>query len=467
MRNPGKTPETLSRSDLDDGRQSNELLDRQGAASSKDLVSKGGQRSGTARSRWVLTWIGVCVVIAVGAYFLGGLIRSPWEDAVANSQARPLVTSDVVLREFSPSVAEVEGNASVGVVMEVTPTSADGAKMVVSKAYAVAGQVLAPGGVLVEVSGRPILAMALPFPLYRDLEPGDTGSDVEAVQISLKSAGHYDGRVDGVYGAGTSAAVREMYKRAGVTSPPPSEDADQAVQEATEALELARAAVEPSPSVGVSTSASPDTGDGADRLRDDLERARAAADTPLPMGEVHALAPAGAEVVSVLPVGSVLGGEQPSVAQLRSDAPRIVARVGIKDLPYFAQAASVLIAPATRAGSGSPATVVGVSEFLPADESSDLPGHDIVVVFDDESHESFLEGERVVVTPADLPDLLKGMAVPLVALRQEGDRSYVLVSKGASTDRVDVDTKVATDGFVLVESENLRIGDAVVISGKS
>lgn len=442
-------------------------LDVQGAPSLErsDLEVRGGL--GPPRSRWLMAWIAVCVIIATGAYLLGGLIRSPWDDAVANSQASPLVTSEVVLRDFSPSVAEVDGVASVGVVMEVAPTSADGAKMVVSKEYAVAGDVLGPGDVIVEVSGRPILAMPLPFPLYRDLIPGDVGSDVEAIQASLKAAGLYEGRVDGVYGPGTSAAVRGMYKRAGVSAPLPSDEVAQALQGAIEALELGRAALEPPSSPSPGSGASPDAEGDVRRLRDDVERARAAADTPLPMAETHAMPVGGAEVVSVLPVGSVLGEERASVARLRSDAPRITARVGIKDLPSYTQDASVVVEPLTRTGKKSPAKVVAVSEFRPAGESSDLPGHDITVVFDDESHEPFIEGERVVVTPADSPDMLKGMAVPLVALRQEGEVSFVVVKKGDSTDRVDVDITETSDGFALVESSNLEVGDHVVVGGTS
>jgi peptidoglycan hydrolase-like protein with peptidoglycan-binding domain len=415
----------------------------------------------------VLTWIVVCVIIATGAYFLGGLIRSPWDDAVANSRASPLVTSEVVLRDFSPSVAEVDGVASVGVAIEVAPTSVGGAKMVVSKEYAVAGDMLAPGDVIVEVSGRPILAVPLPFPLYRDLVPGDTGSDVEAMQASLKAAGIYEGRVDGVYGPGTSAAVRGMYKRAGVSAPLPSDEAAQALQGAVEALELGRAGLESSSPLGPGSGASPDTDGDLRRLRDDVARARAAADTPLPMTEVQAMPAGGAEVVSVLPVGTVLGDEQASVARLRSDVPRITARVGIKDLPAYTQDASVVVEPATRAGKKSPAKVVAVSEFRPAGESSDLPGHDVTVVFDDESHEPFTEGERVVVTPADSPGTVKGMAVPLVALRHEGEVTFVVVKKGDSTDRVEVDIVETSDGFALVESSQLGIGDHVVVGGTS
>ena len=39
---------------------------------------------------------------------------------------------------------------------------------------------------------------------------GSTGSEVRTIQTKLKNWGYYDGSVDGIYGSGTAAGVREF-----------------------------------------------------------------------------------------------------------------------------------------------------------------------------------------------------------------------------------------------------------------
>ena len=49
------------------------------------------------------------------------------------------------------------------------------------------------------------------------LRPGDKGSDVRKLQRALKAAGMYSGKIDGVYGKGTTAAVKAYQKKHGLT----------------------------------------------------------------------------------------------------------------------------------------------------------------------------------------------------------------------------------------------------------
>lgn len=50
----------------------------------------------------------------------------------------------------------------------------------------------------------------------RNLDPGDTGSDVYAVQKRLQELGYYNGWVDGKYGAGMQSAVSKFQKDNGL-----------------------------------------------------------------------------------------------------------------------------------------------------------------------------------------------------------------------------------------------------------
>ena len=47
--------------------------------------------------------------------------------------------------------------------------------------------------------------------------PGDKGNDVKKLQRALKAAGVYSGKIDGVYGKGTTAAVKAYQKKHGLT----------------------------------------------------------------------------------------------------------------------------------------------------------------------------------------------------------------------------------------------------------
>jgi peptidoglycan hydrolase-like protein with peptidoglycan-binding domain len=81
------------------------------------------------------------------------------------------------------------------------------------------GASLVPGAVALRVDGRPVFVIPGSFPLYRDIEPGDDGDDVTALQQGLRAAGLYKGRADGHYGSGTQTAVTAMYRAAGYDPP--------------------------------------------------------------------------------------------------------------------------------------------------------------------------------------------------------------------------------------------------------
>ena len=47
---------------------------------------------------------------------------------------------------------------------------------------------------------------------------GSTGAEVKAIQETLKDRGLYSGSIDGIYGAGTQAAVKKFQKQQGLTA---------------------------------------------------------------------------------------------------------------------------------------------------------------------------------------------------------------------------------------------------------
>ncbi|MFD0637284.1 peptidoglycan-binding protein [Catenulispora yoronensis] len=92
--------------------------------------------------------------------------------------------------------------------------------MVVSKLYGKVGDQIRAGQVLVEVSGRPIIALSGAVPAYRDLKPGMDGPDIAQLQAALKQLGH-DCAPDGAghFGPGTKGALTALYTHLGYPVP--------------------------------------------------------------------------------------------------------------------------------------------------------------------------------------------------------------------------------------------------------
>lgn len=464
----------------------------------------------TRHKRFLAGWVAASCVVALAAFVFGGVTRSPWEGAVANSNADPAVTAQVGTQDFAVPVATATGTVSAGATTNLVPVSSAEGRTIVTAVSAQAGSVLRPGQMLAEVSGRPLLALALPFDLYRDLAPGDSGPDVRALQQALADAGLSAGSIDGTFGPRTSTALRALYAQNGVTAPEPSAARATALEEALSSLAEASkpassAITEKSTttgkgSAGAINSVDPD-GDAdpplgsapedggaeeaavkaaagveaaaAKRAKDAelaalqyaVDEARLAADTPLPMAEIITVPAGGVDVLSVAAVGTSLGGETASVATLRQGSLSVTARVGVKDAATFAVGAAVTVTLSTG-GAGVDGTIAAVSDFRGADDTSVLPGFDITVTFPPDTI-GLGDGATVLVRRAGAVETRSGLGVPLVAVRNEGTQPYVLVLTGETTRKVEVALDLSTDGFALVTSDGLHDGDTVLISGTS
>ncbi|WP_081829557.1 peptidoglycan-binding domain-containing protein [Paraoerskovia marina] len=425
------------------------------------------------RHRWLAVWVVVAVVVAACSFGAGLLVRSPWDTALGNADATATATVEVEHRTFAAEPVEAAGTASVGDAREVVPTTGGSDVVVVTRELASAGDTVEPGEPLAEVSGRPLVALDLPFDLYRDLAPGDTGTDVEALQTTLKRLGVYTGRVDGNYGGKTSAAVRALYEQAGVEAPAASEEAQAAVEEAERALESAQSATaqNPAPVEGM-----PEDAGGADAgesqadttdLRTALGEARFDADTPLPRAETVRIPADGALIVAVQSVGTRIGETQPSVATLRTGSASAVVRVGVADADAFVEGEVLDVVATTAQDLLRPATVVSVGDFAGADDEHDLPGYDVTLEFNDPDDVPFGDGDQVIAR-VPIPDSgQEGTAVPLVAVREDSVGQCVLVDGGPEgSERVDITARLIADGYVLVDDE-VAVGDRLLLGGVS
>jgi HlyD family secretion protein len=171
------------------------------------------------------------------------LIRSP-QEALADTAApsRGLLTAPVELRVLTDTVV-LRGTVTAGSSLEVTPVPAEG-RPVVTRMRVGTGQEFAAGSVLIEVAGRPLIALAGPIPAYRDLRPGMSGDDVAQLQKSLRQLGHGPQRADGVFGTGTKTALTNLYNELGYEVATTGDGDDAAVTAAQQQVTVARRALD-------------------------------------------------------------------------------------------------------------------------------------------------------------------------------------------------------------------------------
>jgi peptidoglycan hydrolase-like protein with peptidoglycan-binding domain len=185
--------------------------------------------SGRLRRRRVilLAVIGVAVIASVGGLLVSTTIKSPAQQA-AETQAPGLTrltapVQDTVIRNTvqaeglitkPPQISSLSGGGGGG------GAGGGNAQQVVTKIFRPPGSFVAPGNVIIEVAGRPFFVLQGPVPAYRDMAPGESGSDITQLQDGLEALGFgIGGDTAGTYGPGTSAAVAAFYQSVGYTAP--------------------------------------------------------------------------------------------------------------------------------------------------------------------------------------------------------------------------------------------------------
>lgn len=432
-----------------------------------------------SRSRWLWTWSALSTIALVVAFAAGTQVRSPWQTAIANSQAHPRVTATVETRAVQIDSAHVTGTMSLGSSHQVLAGTGDAGAAVVTATPLAVGSPAASGLVLVEVSGRPVIPLDLPFPPYRDLRGGMEGPDVRALQEALSALDVYSGAIDGRYRQGTARAVAALFEAAGAEPPAvPAEaiaaawSADEAVATAQEALAVATAAA-----AATEGAVGPSAADATTATRL-LTSARRAADeahlgalVPLPMTEIADIPP-GAVLVDVASVGVTVEAGK-AVATLRYGTPVVTARVGVADIDGYQVGAQVAVSDVADGARTASGTVTAVGPFqATASPDGSPPGHDIAVSIPDGS--GLADAAKVVLGRAADTGTVEGLAVPLVAVREDGDGTYVLRPSADSAgqahdpdeslEKVPVTITASAEGYAVVAPGSLAEGDVVVVA---
>lgn len=448
------------------------------------------------RRRWAWTTVVVVLVVAFSSgYALRG-VRSP-QQALLDAAAAPrtVVTADVVLSVVSETVVG-RGTVAAAAPVEVPlPVVTEGHRALVTSEPRDRGSSVAAGEVVVEIAGRPLIALPGAVPAFRDLRPGDSGGDVRQFQQAVADLG-FALTVDGEFGERTKAAVRWLYENLGYQTPsttglgePTSEEvtaAEDVVRDAERQVagleSQLRAAQAPQPAASEPAegggSAPTDTAALAGQLEDarsDVVRAQTALDSVealtgpmVPSSEIAYVPTLPAQVVEA---GGALGGPAPDpVAVLSTDSPVVQAGFEPVQAARLRPEMAVALVDETTGWTAS-GTVTDVAAAAAVDDDS-APTSTVTISADD-----IIPGEmigaslRVDVTEAATDGEV--LAVPVAAITGTADGSayVVLVDDQGGQRKVEVTPGVSGGGLVEITPTGtepagggLAVGDSVVIS---
>ncbi|NQX10800.1 hypothetical protein HQQ80_04090 [Microbacteriaceae bacterium VKM Ac-2855] len=384
----------------------------------------------------------VVLVLMGGAFGVGWMLRAPDETAFQNSLKAVTTTATVELH--APTAPTALGTVGTGSNISVPATASDGADTgQVTAAPLSAGAPAATGSVLFAVNERPVFALSLDGPHYRDLVFGDDGEDVQALNAALSDLGYAADPDETSYDSDTVESVAAFYDDRGYTALRTN-----SVSVTTTATAAATAA----PTAGATAAAAVPTA---------MPRG-----SRMPFSEVFDLEQPDLTVLTAPGLYSSIG-DGSAVMTLGRPLDHVHARVDALTAPNVSVGQAVAVADATS-GTTADGTVESISDFRSAVTGEDgsissPPGYDVSVLISEQTRAALTAGASVSLRFAI--DDVQRIAVPASALRQDGTASFVLTSPARSTpNRVDVTVVAMADGWALLaEGSPLAVGDLVVV----
>jgi HlyD family secretion protein len=171
--------------------------------------------------------LALTVAVGVVAFLIGRGVSTPAQQA---AQARPpkasLLTAPVALTHARTTVV-LRGTLTDGGAISVgAPGDLSGDLAVVTAVATAPGSLAVDGSLIAAVAGRPVFVLRGQIPAYSTMSYGNSGVEVTELQTALEAAGFSIGfDTAGTYGAGTAAAIADLYQRAGyapITAPGPA-----------------------------------------------------------------------------------------------------------------------------------------------------------------------------------------------------------------------------------------------------
>jgi len=191
-------------------------------------VDKPGHGRLRRRRNVLLVIVGLAVIASVGGLLVSTTIKSPAQQAAET--ASPGLTRLTAPVQYTVIRNTVQANGVITKPPQISSLSSSGgggggpsagnAQQVVTKIFKPPGSFVAPGNVIIEVAGQPFFVFRGAVPAYRDMAPGESGTDIAQLQAGLEGLGFGIGAdASGAYGRGTAAAVTAFYQSLGYTAP--------------------------------------------------------------------------------------------------------------------------------------------------------------------------------------------------------------------------------------------------------
>ena len=171
------------------------------------------------RSRVVIAVLSLGLVVSSGvAVWAGSQARTPAQVSSEAEAPEPSTVTATVQKGPLASSRTFEGELSREVALAVkAPASSTegggGAEQIVTFLPRKSGDEVDNGQSVIEISGRPVIALEGRFPAFRDIKEGDKGRDVSQLQSALSSL--YGTPVTGTFDARTTADVKRLYAALG------------------------------------------------------------------------------------------------------------------------------------------------------------------------------------------------------------------------------------------------------------
>lgn len=355
-----------------------------------------------AHPRRTGVFIALAVAVAVVAFGLGTLVRSP-DSLILDARDQTIPVFATVESRVVTADVRIQGDVVGSVAHPIYATAPDGAAVAVVTRVGVAPGVALTNGALVgTVSDRPVFALSLKIPLFRDIHRSDKGTDVSSLQDALGVP------ATAVLDTSTLNAVRHLYDGAELVPPG---------------------------GAGAGTYV---------RLNEFVS---------LPSSDGPPL------VRAVAGVGTLLDSNTP-LATLSIGRGFVSVRASVSEADHIVQGSVASVQGAD--GTSSKGTVTSIGEF----QSSGTvvgrpPGRDIRIDLPED--DPLASGASVAVLFGVEGDL--ATAVPTLAIRSDTAGDYVLRRADQGTaERVPVTILQNANGWSAVDSATLTVGDDVMVS---
>ena len=164
--------------------------------------------------------LALTVVVGVVAFLIGRGVSTPAQQAArARAPRASLLTAPVVLTHARTTVV-LRGTLTDGGAISVgVPGDLSGDLAVVTAVATAPGAQVVDGSLIAGVAGRPVFVLEGHIPAYSTMSYGSSGVEVTELQAALEAIGFsVASDTAGIYGAGTAAAVTDLYQRAGYAS---------------------------------------------------------------------------------------------------------------------------------------------------------------------------------------------------------------------------------------------------------